>query len=165
MTITQNKEEMAFITKIIQDLFPHNNCYIVGGSVIEGHNFADVDILVIYKNPISIVEKRITSKLFRELVKGRSVKFSLIMNLEEDNKSLADYPHYNIKTKKCRIVNKEQFSDKEYESFRKWQKETIKFKKVFNEKLIKTNELTARCKNLLKMSKSYIPKKYQLKKE
>lgn len=165
MTILTNKKEMAFITKVVNKLFPNNDCYIVGSSLIEGHQFQDVDILVVYKQPITITEKRITSRIFRESVQNRSIYFALIMNLEEDNKSLMDYPHYNIKTKECKVVNKEQFSDEEYEAFRKWQKDTIKFKKIFNNKLIKTDELNDKCQKLLKMSKSYIPKKYRIKKE
>jgi len=129
--------------KQIEKIFTNQDCYIVGSWNIKGIESNDIDILVLFDEPITITQLQ----AYRKELKKLGEEYQLIPNFKKDNKNLTkEFPYYNIKTGEKSEVKRKDLTDEEYDVLKNRLYSTLSKRQKFFDSLIddraKQKELT-----------------------
>ena len=132
--------EDKLINKIVlgvKKIFPNNDCYFMGSFCIDNIGKSDIDIIVLFDEPITVTEL-ITRREQVALVDERLQLMCCFINDESDLKTLPYISMQNIKDRK--IVDRNDFTKKSYQDYKDELYTHLWKKKKFNKAVIKDKD-------------------------
>ena len=134
----------------IKKVFPNNDCYFIGSFCIDNVEKSDIDILVLFDNPIDVT----TLRTRREQISLVDDRLQLMCCFKSDEKDLKTIPYISMQnTKDKKIVNRKDFTEKSYQDYKSelcthlWKKRKFN-KAIIKDKNRKTNRLLSLNKRL-----------------